>query len=74
MLASRFGGLTEVVKDEVDGELFEAGDSADLARRLQRLVDEPDRLQRYRAAVQPPKTLGAATDEFEAVYADACRG
>ena len=74
VLASRFGGLTEVVQDEVDGELFEAGDSADLARRLQRLVDEPDRLQRYRAAVQPPKTLGAATDEFEAVYADACRG
>ena len=73
VLASRFGGLTEVVQDEVDGELFEAGDSADLARRLQRLVDEPDRLQRYRAAVQPPKTLGAATDEFEAVYADACR-
>ena len=27
-----------------------------------------------RDAVAPPKTLGAATDEFEAVYADACRG
>lgn len=73
VLASRFGGLTEVVQDEVDGELFEAGDSEDLARRLQRLVDEPERLQRYRDAVQPPKTLQAAVDEFEAVYANACR-
>ncbi len=73
VLASRFGGLTEVVQDGVDGELFAPGDSHDLAGRLQRLVDEPDRLQRYRDAVLPPKTLATAVDEFEAVYADACR-
>lgn len=73
VLASRFGGLTEVVQDEVDGELFEPGDHEDLARRLQRLVDEPARLQRYRDAVTPPKTLQSAVDEFEAAYADACR-
>ena len=73
VLASRFGGLSEVVRDEVDGELFEAGDSADLARRLQRLIEEPDRLARYRAAVEPPKTLQTAVDEFEAVYGDACQ-
>ena len=73
VLASRFGGLVEVVRDEVDGELFEPGDAADLARRLQRLVDEPERLQRYRAAVRPPKTLAAAVDEFEALYGEAAR-
>mgnify|MGYP006269105223 FL=1 len=73
VLASRFGGLSEVVRDEVDGDLFEAGASADLARRLQRLIDEPDRLKRYRAAVAPPKTLQTAVDEFEAVYGDARR-
>jgi glycosyltransferase involved in cell wall biosynthesis len=71
VLASRFGGLAEVVRDEVDGELFPAGDIDDLARRLQRLLDEPDRLQRYRAAVQPPKTLAKAVDEFLAIYAPA---
>lgn len=74
VLASRFGGLAEVVRDEVDGELFAPGDSADLASRLQRLVDEPARLQRYRDAVQPPKSLAAAVDEFEALYARAARG
>ena len=61
------------MEDEVDGELFEPGDSDDLARRLQRLVDEPDRLRRYREAVAPPKTLLDAVDEFEAVYLGACR-
>jgi glycosyltransferase involved in cell wall biosynthesis len=73
VLASRFGGLTEVVRDEVDGELFAPGDHVDLARRLQRLVDEPARLQRYRDAVAAPKTLQAAVDEFEALYGDTCR-
>ncbi len=73
VLASRFGGLVEVVRDDVDGELFAAGDVKDLAARLQRLVDEPARLQRYRAAVQPPKSLAQAVDEFEAHYLEARR-
>lgn len=68
VLASRFGGLQEVVRDEVDGELFAPGDAADLARRLQRLCDEPARLARYRSAVRPPHALAAAVDEFEAFY------
>ena len=34
-------------------------------------LDEPERLARYRAAVQPPKTLRAAVDELEALYRDA---
>ena len=73
VLASRFGGLVEVVKDEIDGDLFDPGNPSDLAKRMQRLIDEPDRLASYRAAVQPPKTLRAAVDEFEDVYLEAVR-
>ncbi len=68
VFASDFGGLAEIVEHEVDGELFRPGDPADLATRLQRLVDEPERLARYRGNVRPPKTLSAAVDEFEADY------
>ena len=68
VLASRFGGLQEVVRHEVDGELFAPGDAADLGRRLQRLCDEPERLARYRAAVQPPCSIEQAVDAFEALY------
>jgi glycosyltransferase involved in cell wall biosynthesis len=71
VLASHFGGLVEVVDDEVDGELFAPGNATDLAQRLQRLLDEPERLARYRDAVQPPKSLQVAVNEFESVYADA---
>jgi glycosyltransferase involved in cell wall biosynthesis len=48
VLASRLGGMRELVSDGVDGLLFEPGDAADLARQLRRLVSEPgllDRLQ-----------------------------
>jgi glycosyltransferase involved in cell wall biosynthesis len=73
VLASRFGGLVEVVRDEQDGELFEPGDADDLAARMQRLVDEPARLLRYRAAIEAPKPLAAAVGEFEALYREAAR-
>ena len=68
VVASDFGGLAEVVRDGVDGDLFAAGDPGSLAARLQRLVDEPDRVARYRAAVRPPLALAAAVDAFEATY------
>lgn len=73
VLASRFGGLVEVVRDEVDGELFAPGDAEDLGRRLQRLVDQPARLDGYRRGVAPPKSLETAVDEFEAIYGGAAR-
>lgn len=65
VIASRFGGLAEIVRDEVDGDLFTAGDAGDLAAKLQRLGGDASRLARYRAAVQPPRTLAVAVDEFE---------
>jgi glycosyltransferase involved in cell wall biosynthesis len=73
VLASRFGGLVEVVRHEVDGELFPPGDAEALARAMQRLIDEPQRLARYRAATLPPKSLATAVDEFEEIYRGASR-
>jgi glycosyltransferase involved in cell wall biosynthesis len=73
VVGSAFGGLQEVVRDGVDGDLFAPGDVGALAACLQRLVDEPQRLARYRAAVQPPTTLAAAVDAFEATYERAVR-
>ncbi|MFM1873499.1 MAG: hypothetical protein RL398_2921 [Planctomycetota bacterium] len=73
VLASRFGGLSEVVDHERDGELFAAGDADELAMRIQRLLDEPERLVRYRAAVQPPKSLAQAAEEFLADYREVVR-
>ena len=42
VIASRIGGLPYTVTDGVTGLLFEPGDPADLARKITRLLDDPE--------------------------------
>lgn len=53
VVASRIGGIPEHVVDERTGLLFEPGDSTDLARQLNRLMQEPGLLQRLSSAARP---------------------
>jgi glycosyltransferase involved in cell wall biosynthesis len=73
VFAANLGGMSELVKDEVNGELFAPGDARDLRERLERVVREPERLDRYRAAVPKTKTMKQNIDEIEALYEDAIR-
>lgn len=44
VIASDFGGMAELVNQEVNGLRFALGDAPDLAHQLRRLVDEPELL------------------------------
>ena len=46
VITSRLGGMAELVQHELDGLHFTPNDASDLARVLQRLLDEPDLLPR----------------------------
>ena len=48
VVASRIGGIPEVVANGVNGLLFQPGDADDLARCLSRLVSEPGLLDASR--------------------------
>lgn len=72
VLASDLGGLREVVHDGRNGELFAAGDAADLARRLARLRDDPGQLQAYRGRMDPVKTIAQSVGEIETIYGRVC--
>jgi len=64
VLASRLGGLPELIEHEVNGLLFPAGNSDELAVLLKRLVDDPDALAALTAGVRPPpdtKSLARTT-------------
>ncbi len=50
VVATRVGGIPEVVRDGVEGLLAEPGDDAGLAEALRRLKDEPDLAARLGAA------------------------
>ena len=53
VVASRIGGIPEVVSDEKNGLLFTPGDADDLHRALTRLLLEPDLMQSLRRGLPP---------------------
>ncbi len=70
VVASRLGGMTELIADGRNGLLVEPGDARDLARALARLSDEAGLLESLRAC-QPPavRTVSEAFAALEELYA-----
>lgn len=69
VVASRIGGIPELVEDERTGLLFEPADAADLAAQLQRLIDDPSLLDRLRAAAPAVRTLAEDVRFTRSFYA-----
>jgi GT2 family glycosyltransferase/glycosyltransferase involved in cell wall biosynthesis len=57
VVASRIGGIPELVEDGRNGLLFDAGDSDDLARALTRLLREPGLRETLGAGIPPVRTI-----------------
>lgn len=68
VLASPMGALSEAVTHEVNGLLIAPGDVAAWRAAIQRCVDEPGLLARWRAQITPPPTIQEHVDELEMVY------
>jgi glycosyltransferase involved in cell wall biosynthesis len=71
VVASRVGGLPEMIRDGADGLLFEPGSEADLARALERLVEERGLLERLRSGVGPVRSDEDESSELLAAYHEA---
>src|SRR4029079_5623472 len=68
VLASRLGGMRELVTDEHDGLLFDPGNPQDLARQLRRLLAEPSLLERLRPDGTSVRTEADEMRELSAHY------
>jgi glycosyltransferase involved in cell wall biosynthesis len=68
VVTAALGGMPELVRDSEDGLLFRAGDARDLARQLQRVIDEPELLPRLRAGVRPPRSIDEEMGHLLGVY------
>lgn len=68
VVATDLGGMSEFVKHEENGLLFELENAEDLARQLRRLGEEPGLLEKLRAGIGPVKTVEENVDELEALY------
>jgi glycosyltransferase involved in cell wall biosynthesis len=68
VVATDLGGMSEFVKHEENGLLFELENAEDLARQLRRLGEEPGLTEKLRAGIGPVKTVGENVDELEVLY------
>lgn len=68
VIATRLGQMAETVIDEINGLLFERGNSKDLAKQIERLVREPGLLKKLEAGIPQVKTVSEEVNELETVY------
>lgn len=68
VIVSNVGGMAELVEHEVNGLHFQIGDSMDLARQLQRIIDEPALLETLRQGIPPVKTASEEMNELAQIY------
>ncbi len=69
VIATDLGGMSEFVKHEENGLLFERDNADDLARQLRRLAEEPGLIEKLRAGIGTVKTVQQDADELEGLYA-----
>ena len=72
VVATRVGGVPDVVRDGEDGFLVDAGATADLAERLSRLAADPELRDRLgaagRARVVPRYAVDRLVDDIDRLY------
>ncbi|HVN55450.1 MAG TPA: glycosyltransferase family 4 protein [Anaerolineaceae bacterium] len=68
VIASKIGGIVELVNDEINGLLFEPGSDNELTEKLQRLLDEPNLLLRLKAGIDPVYTIEEEMSAIISVY------
>jgi glycosyltransferase involved in cell wall biosynthesis len=68
VITSALGGMAELVRHNVDGLHFQAGNAADLARQIQRLREEPQLLQTLRQGITPPTTITREMQQLGQIY------
>jgi len=72
VVASRTGGIVEMVEDGVDGLLATPGDAGDLSRAMLRVLDDPALGSRLTAAARrrlPSFDVRTLADEYVKIYA-----
>src|SRR5206468_4043369 len=68
VVASRIGGIPEMVSDGRNGLLFQPGDAEDLARTLTRLLREPGRIETLRRGIPAVRTIEDDVRQTRSLY------
>lgn len=74
VLASDTAGSSEQVKDGENGWLFRMNDKEDLKRKLQMLIDHPEKINEARKHIPPPRDFQQLIEEHEGMYESILNG
>lgn len=65
VIASRLGGMAELIEHNKNGLLFELNDVADLVRQVKRVLDEPSLLSQLRSGIP---TIKSGDEEVQEIF------
>ena len=68
VIGSNLGGIKELVRDNIDGMLFESGNANDLSIKIQRFYLEPDLYQNLRKNIKPNRTMKEVAEDTLILY------
>jgi glycosyltransferase involved in cell wall biosynthesis len=68
VIGTDLGGISERVRDGIDGQLVQPGSVSAWERALARVVSDPSIVSRWRTAVSQPRTMGEVAEDMDAVY------
>jgi glycosyltransferase involved in cell wall biosynthesis len=73
VIATDLYGMKELVRDGVDGFLFQPNDVNDLAVKMQTLTEDHQILQTLRSGITPVRSMQSMVDEYQAAYMELVR-
>lgn len=68
LIASRIGGIPELVSDGVNGLLFNPRDEDDLQEKMQYIINNPDIIEKFREHIPKVKSIEDNAGEIEEIY------
>lgn len=68
IIATKIGGLPEVIKNNVNGLLFDIGNADDLARILNDLSENPEIILNLQNGIESPRRIEQEAFEYEKAY------
>jgi glycosyltransferase involved in cell wall biosynthesis len=68
LVVTDLGGMSELIKDGINGFTFQLNNEKSLASALQKFLDDPQLLARMRDNIPPEKNVAQMVDEIEAIY------